>query len=104
MKTGKHSVKANQFGAYPNLTTFIGEKRLLTVGNEALVSVIRPNTSNQARMLVAITCDGFRTDYPIAYDSGKIGWDNPEWFGERFKERARVHILRHYGTNENKLN
>jgi len=89
------------------LTTYIGEKRLFTLGNECLVSVIRPHTCGKARMLVAVTADGYRTDYPIWYGDAspesreipgfsrsRIGWDNPEWFTKRFRERAARHIVR----------
>lgn len=85
-------IMKNIFGAYPSLTTYLGEKRLLTVGNEALVSVIRPHTAKQGRMLVAVTRDGYRTDYPIRYDNGSVAFDNPEWFSKRFLMRATPHI------------
>lgn len=72
----------------PNLTTYLGESRLLTVGREALVSVIRPNTYRQARMLVAVTRCGYYTDYPLLTASGAVTWDFPERFSKRFRERA----------------
>lgn len=81
-----------------NLTTFACEQRVLTVGREALVSANLP-VGLSGRMLVAITRDGFRTDYPMAYDSGRVVYDHPEWFSRRFKERAAPHIRRFYGKD-----
>lgn len=86
-----YQVKANSFGAFPCLTTFRGEKRLYTYNKEALVEVDRPDSI--ARMLVAVTRDGYRTDYPILYDSGKVGWDHPEWFSKGFLAGAAKLIL-----------
>ena len=79
--------------SYKTLTTYTGETRVFTLGNECLVSVLRSNGwGGRDRMLVAVTKDGYRTDYPIAYDSGSIGWDTPEYFTKRFRERAARHI------------
>lgn len=81
-----------------NLTTFAGERRVLTIGREALVCVKRP-AGQMGHMLVAITRDGFRTDYPMAYDSGQVVYNHPEWFSRRFKERAAPHVRRFYGKD-----
>lgn len=78
---------------YQRLTTYANETRVFTLGREALVSVARPDTCGKARMLVAVTRDGFRTDYPRAYWNGTVGWDSPELFSKRFRERAKRHIM-----------
>ena len=71
-------------------TTFEDERAVYVHPNgEALVTA----TINGKRDYVAATKDGFRTDYPIDYGNGQVGWDNPEWFTQGFKKRARTAIL-----------
>ena len=71
-------------------TTFEDERVVYVHSNgEALVTA----TINGKREYVAATKDGFRTDYPIDYGTGQIGWDNPEWFTKGFKSAARKAIL-----------
>lgn len=71
-------------------TTFEDERAVYVHRNgEALVTV----TINGTRVYVAVTKDGFRTDYPIDYGTGQVGWDNPEWFTAGFKSNARKAIL-----------
>jgi len=92
MNPTPHNPTRNANGAFPNVTTFANEKRLLTVGRECLVEVDKA-AGAPGRMLVAVTRDGFRTDYPITYESGAVAYDNPELFSKRFKERAKRFIL-----------
>jgi hypothetical protein len=71
-------------------TTFEDECAVYVHRNgEALVTA----TINGQRSYVAATKDGFRTDYPINYGTGQVGWDNPEWFTKGFKDKARKAIL-----------
>ena len=75
-------------------TTFEDEQLVFALPNgEALVTA----TIHGKREYVAATKDGFRTDYPIDYGNGQIGWDNPEWFTEGFKSKARSAILAKQG-------
>ena len=78
--------------AHKTLTTYVGERRVFTLGNEALVSVIRPHTCGKARMLVAVSADGYRTAYPFVTVSGKIDWNVSFFLSKRFLERSARHI------------
>src|SRR5208282_4260104 len=54
----------------------------------------------QGRRYVAITADGYLTDYPLMYDHNKqVVWDNPEWFSEEFKASVAKQ-LRSEGTKQ----
>jgi hypothetical protein len=71
-------------------TTFEDEQVVYVHPNgEALVTA----TINGKREYVAATKDGFRTDYPIDSGTGQVEWDNPEWFTDGFKSKARKAIL-----------
>lgn len=80
-----------------NLTTFANETRLLSVGRETLVEVdcARPSQKGK-RMFVAVTRDGFRTDYPYCQfaPENRVLWSNPEWFSRRFRERVARKVSR----------
>ncbi len=71
-----------------SLTTFQNEKIILKHNGETLVEVDDARPANKGkRMVVAVTRDRLRTDYPVFY--GKIvTWDNPEWFSKGFKLRV----------------
>lgn len=75
------------------LTAFANEQVVFALpSGEALVTVDRQTGDGDPRMLVAVTADGFRTDYPIQYDNGNLGWDNPEWFSDEFKDKVKQHL------------
>jgi hypothetical protein len=66
-------------------TTFPNEKVLVQSNGCTLVecdALHRPG-----RQYVAVTRDGFRTDYPH-WNGTYVGWDNPEWFPVTFREKA----------------
>lgn len=71
-------------------TTFPDERLVYVHRNgEALVTAI----VLEKRSYIAVTRDGFRTDYPYCYDGSasadaRIFWDNPEWFTQGFKAKA----------------
>ena len=79
------------------LTAFANEITLLRVGRETLVEVDCALPSNKGRrMFVAVTRDGFRTDYPYCEfaPENRVLWDNPEWFSKRFRVRVARKISR----------
>lgn len=81
-----------------NITTFPDEEILLQMPNgEALVHAYFPGTKRHG--YVAVTKDGFRTDYPL-FIGGKVFWDNPEWFTNKFRDKAAEQILADVGENE----
>jgi hypothetical protein len=48
------------------------------------------------RGFVAVTKDGFRTDYPMLRSTGGGSitvWDNPEWFTKGFKRKCLLAML-----------
>ena len=53
---------------------------------EALVTA----TIAGKRSYVAVTRDGFRTDYPCCYygNDPRVFWDNPEYFTKGFRDRV----------------
>ncbi len=66
-------------------TTFADEKLVYLHRNgEVLVTA----TIHGYRVYVAVTKDGYRTDYPIDIGKGQVSWDNPEWFTNGFKNKA----------------
>jgi hypothetical protein len=67
-------------------TTFPNEKVLVQANGCTLVecdALHRPG-----RQYVAVTRDGFRTDYPHWDGVSHVVWDNPEWFPVTFREKA----------------
>lgn len=73
------------------LTTYKNEKFIFAAKNgEALVSVSR---ENGAPFFVAVTRDGFRTDYPMWDGVSMVRWDHPEWFTKAFRARVARYIF-----------
>ena len=68
------------------LSTFPNEEvvlRLAPDGGLAMADMVG------GRQYVAVTADGYRTDYPIMHDDGRVYWDNPEWFPKSFREKVQ---------------
>ena len=70
-----------------NYTTFKDEVLMYRHPNgEALVSTRAGH--KDGRQFVAVTADGFRTDYPHWDTVSSVRWDNPEYFTKGFRNRA----------------
>lgn len=68
-------------------TTFPNEEVLLTMPNGEVL--VRTDALHRlGKQFVAVTRDGFRTDYPYFDTVRTTCWDNPEWFTKKFIERA----------------
>jgi hypothetical protein len=75
------------------LTSFNNEKLIFSRNGESLVQVDDARPANKGkRMYVAVTKDGFRTDYPLS-NGKRVTWDNPEMFSSQFRKQAEMAIL-----------
>lgn len=72
-------------------TTFKNETVILKRGKEVLLETAH---CNGGRQFVALARNQFNTDYPLRYDDGKLGWDNPEYFTPEFRAMVRMAINR----------
>lgn len=71
-------------------TTFENEVECITHNHEKLVLA----DVRGKRTFVAVTRDGFRTDFPIFYTHNRsTAWDHPEWFSRKFKDKVHAHFL-----------
>jgi hypothetical protein len=90
----------NHIGYSPSTYTTFPDERLVYRhrNGEALVTAIVLSK----RSYVAVTRDGYRTDYPHTYDGPasndtRVFWDNPEYFTKGFKDKAYKAIRAHKG-------
>lgn len=69
-------------------TTFQNEQLLYQHPNGEVLVIA---DTAMGRSFVAVTKDGFRTDYPIferLAGSSTTRWDNPEWFTKGFRDKV----------------
>lgn len=81
----------------PFSVTAVPEKKFTTFPNEELLyehpngeALVAADTAT-GRAFVAVTKDGYRTDYPVferLSGSSTTRWDNPEWFTKGFREKC----------------
>lgn len=73
-----------------------------TFPNESLVyrhpngEVLVTAYTATGRAFVAVTKDGYRTDYPVLESlagSSIVRWDNPEWFTKGFRDKCVLAML-----------
>jgi hypothetical protein len=64
------------------------EQMIAYMGDYTITRVTRDNGTGYWKL-----DDGWVCDYPILYDSGKFGFDNPEWFPAGIIEWTKNVIL-----------
>lgn len=69
-------------------TGFPEEKLLIFFIGEVLVQA----RTSFGLELIAVSDNGFNTDYPKWENSKVVRWDNPEYFSEEFKKTVNIYI------------